>query len=295
MLNTVRDWLRAPTFEDAALHLVARLLNTILLTLLGSCVVFTITLLIGNETTLNLWLWMMFFMSLFLGGLLVVLRYGYVRLASVLLVIVVYGVVTLGIYTTGTINSPVTATYFILLLLSTLLINGRMTFLMTIIVGGTLAGLMRAEQGGMLWHVREYPPVTFADWLVWITSFFVVCALLILANQVINSTLQQATTTSVELAKSNKALATIQESLEDLVEERTQAAEEAMRQSEAAQRAMERQVWLSIGLAQLAETIRGEQDSQTLAQNVMRMLCDYLESSVGCLFLMEDGVLSVAG
>ncbi len=295
MLNSVRNWLRAPTFEDPTRDLIARLLNTILLTLLGSCVVFTLTLLIGNEVTLNLWLWVMFALSVFFGVLLVVMRYGYIQLTSILLVVVVYGVVTLGVYTTGTINSPVTATYFILLLLATLLVNGRMTLLMTIIVGGTLAGLMRAEQAGLLWYVREYPPVTLADWLVWVTVFFVVCALLILANQVINTALQQATATSAELATSNKALATIRESLEDLVEERTQAAEDAMRQSEASQQAMARQVWLSTGLAQLARTVRGEQNLQLLAQNVMKMLCSYLEASVGSLFLMEDGVLSLAG
>ncbi|MHC4212381.1 MAG: GAF domain-containing protein [Planctomycetota bacterium] len=50
----------------------------------------------------------------------------------------------------------------------------------------------------------------------------------------------------------------------------------------------ERENWLKTGLGELNETIRGEQDAVNLAQNIIAKLADYLNASVGAIYLRED-------
>ncbi len=50
----------------------------------------------------------------------------------------------------------------------------------------------------------------------------------------------------------------------------------------------ERENWLKAGLGELNETIRGEQDAVDLAQKIIAKLADYLNASVGAIYLRED-------
>ncbi|HDQ71297.1 MAG TPA: response regulator [Chloroflexi bacterium] len=75
------------------------------------------------------------------------------------------------------------------------------------------------------------------------------------------------------------------------LEETAQARESA----EAANQALEGQIWHTTGLAKLSDGMRGEQDIQTLANNVIRKLCQYLEAQIGALYVADDDVLSIAG
>jgi len=108
-----------------------------------------------------------------------------------------------------------------------------------------------------------------------------------------------------EISRVNAELRTMQNMLEERVEERTQAAamavcesedarqeaEKARQEAEAAWRDLELQIWQVSGLAQLSEVLRGEQDLQTLARNTTSFVCRYLDLPVGLLW----GCLSQSG
>lgn len=72
-------------------------------------------------------------------------------------------------------------------------------------------------------------------------------------------------------------------------------AEQARQAAEAANQALQAQIWLATGQAQLSQQLRLTQDIPTLADNVARQLCDYLAAPVGALYLLQDGVLVLAG
>ncbi len=71
-------------------------------------------------------------------------------------------------------------------------------------------------------------------------------------------------------------------------EEAKARAEAALNEAESANRALEAQMWQTIGQAQLNERMRGEQDIPTLARNTIRQLCQYLEAQAGVLYLVEE-------
>lgn len=81
--------------------------------------------------------------------------------------------------------------------------------------------------------------------------------------------------------------------------ERTRAALEetarAKESAEAANKALEGQIWHTTGQAQLGDKMRGEQDIPTLANNVVQQLCQYLKAQIGALYVTEDGTLNLVG
>lgn len=83
--------------------------------------------------------------------------------------------------------------------------------------------------------------------------------------------------------------------LEQQVTERTHNAETAWREAEAARQRLAEEVWLTVGQAQLNDRMRGEQELATLADNVLRQLCRYLEVPVGALYLREGDAVRLIG
>ena len=105
-----------------------------------------------------------------------------------------------------------------------------------------------------------------------------------------------------ELRAVNLELQAMQATLEQRVTERTQnavsagqAAEHARQLAEIARQAMEEQVWISNGQVKLNQAIHGEQDLPTLAENITRLLCQYLDAQVGALYLRQEDWLELAG
>ncbi len=81
----------------------------------------------------------------------------------------------------------------------------------------------------------------------------------------------------------------------ELLAERTQGAEKAKQEAEAANRQLEAQMWSIAGQAELNAEMRGQQDLNTLSARVIRQLCRYLDAPVGALFVMEDNRLRLMG
>ena len=111
----------------------------------------------------------------------------------------------------------------------------------------------------------------------------------------LNRSLYRAQLSEAESAQRYQELQSISSSLEQQVEERTQSAQKAQEEAEEANRILERQMWQFAGAAHLSELMRGEQDVMTLAQNLIRGLCEYLDVPIGALFILEENVLNLAG
>lgn len=111
----------------------------------------------------------------------------------------------------------------------------------------------------------------------------------------LNKSLRRAQHSEIESAQRYRDLQSISASLGKQVMERTRSAEEAQQAAETANHALEKRMWQFAGMARLSEMMRGEQDVPTLAQNVIRGLCEYLEVPIGALFLLEENVLNLTG
>lgn len=72
-------------------------------------------------------------------------------------------------------------------------------------------------------------------------------------------------------------------------------AEQAQAEAEVANEALQAQIWLIAGQAQLSQRLHTIQDIPTLANQVICHLCEYLDASAGALYLLKDKVLTLAG
>ncbi len=97
------------------------------------------------------------------------------------------------------------------------------------------------------------------------------------------------------LAENNRELENIRLRLEEQVVERTRNLESARQEIETANQALQSQMWQVSGLAQLGDVMRGDQDLATLARNVIRQLCQYLDAPLGALYGLESGRLTLIG
>lgn len=97
------------------------------------------------------------------------------------------------------------------------------------------------------------------------------------------------------LAQANEELKNIRASLEIEVKERTAIAQASQREAESAWSTAEIQIWLVTGQAQLAEKMRGDLDSTTLANNIVRHICRYTGAQAGVFFLVDGESLHLLG
>lgn len=99
-----------------------------------------------------------------------------------------------------------------------------------------------------------------------------------------------------EILAANRELTAMQATLEERVAERTRNSEATRLEAEAARTSLESRMWQTAGQAALNDCMRGEQDIPTLAAQVIRQLCHWLDARAGALFVMgEDGWLRLTG
>ncbi|MDF1512424.1 MAG: GAF domain-containing protein [Anaerolineae bacterium] len=97
------------------------------------------------------------------------------------------------------------------------------------------------------------------------------------------------------LINTNQELQAVRASLEAQVAERTRSAEEARAEAEAANQALETQMWQTIGQAALTKVIRDVQTIPDLSADIVRKVCQYADIAVGALFLTEGETLRLVG
>ncbi len=115
----------------------------------------------------------------------------------------------------------------------------------------------------------------------------------------------QAQTALEETAQSKEAAEVAKEKAEQArreaetekasAEAAREEAEQARQEAETANQTLSTQMWQTTGQALLNERMRGEQDTSTLARNVIQQLCSYLKVQVGALYVVEGDVLNLAG
>jgi hypothetical protein len=99
----------------------------------------------------------------------------------------------------------------------------------------------------------------------------------------------------LELNRANDELRAVQDALEERVQLRTQAAEAARAETDAALYASREQAWFLNAQVNLAEALRSEQDLPTLTNRTMQALCSQLQSPIGAFFLFVDNQLKFTG
>ncbi|MBN1976078.1 MAG: GAF domain-containing protein [Anaerolineae bacterium] len=214
MFARIRKFLAPPVFEDEEKTRVAALLNTILLAFFVIASVFTVvaglsvstttvtSLLIGSGTgILSLALWF-------------AMRRGYVRLASLLFSIIVMAGITLALYSSGNVQSSMSAGYIICIVAAGILMGNWAAPVFTVASLLALIGLFQADAAGLLPPGRESNSV-----IGYFAVFSVTTVLIGLANRSIAASLERTRRSERDLAERNRELA-----------ERTQALTERARE-----------------------------------------------------------------
>lgn len=153
------------------------------------------------------------------------------------------------------------------------------------------------------WFVTPFSHVTTSISVATVPILLALTSLMMyLMVNYLNNVLENTRHNEHDLADRNRELQTLQDSLESLVVERTrhaemvrQEAEEARLDAEAANRALEIQMWYMSGLAQLNEVLREARDIASLADSATNFLCRYLDLPVGVLFAHRKSSLYLEG
>lgn len=218
MMAWIRRALAAPVFEDDEKTRAAGLLNTLLWALLGA---------VGSFAVVGLALPRAGLALAFAGGTilaalaaLLLMWRGYVRGASLLLVVFVWGLLTVAALFFVGVYSAAVYGYVVITLITGMLLGGRAGFL--------LAGLSVLTGLSMLWADRTgwlpnpaMPASPAATWAALSVYLAIAASVVHIAISNLNRALMRAQLNERELADSNRELALIRASLEGRVADRT--------------------------------------------------------------------------
>ena len=218
----------------------------------------------------------------------------YARWVRWLIPALIFLVITWRVYANNGLFDSAMFAFPVLLLVSGLLLGLRGLGVFTILTIG-IVGVVGYKQ------ISAPTPFLYSDYATvdrLIAALLAFAAIGGLAAWVINNLLQslhrlQESETSLSLA--NQELRNTQKLLEEQVAERTHGIERARREAELARKAIEAQAWLATGQSQLNDAMRGEQDIQILADNILRHLCQYLGGQVGVFYIHIQGNLRRIG
>ncbi len=220
MISWLKQFLSPPVFEDPEKNRVAHVLNSILLTTLGTSTIFGIIFTFtspdrGNALTSLLPILVMSCLALAL------MRCGRVRLASYIYVFAFWLILAyLGVFYTGGLNSPGLYAFVLVVFTSGLLLGKKATWIFATLCILAVLGMFYADSLGVLPSASAL--VTPVRRLAIFSIMLILSALLIhLLIKGKDAALQQAQTNERELANSNRELHAIRQSLEQRVEERT--------------------------------------------------------------------------
>jgi signal transduction histidine kinase len=207
MAAWLRQALAAPIFEDEDKTRAAGLLNAVLLTLLtvsvGVCV--WLPILNGVPTDFDEWFTLLScaLLAVIIAGLLLLLRGGHVSLASGLLSSAMWTIITLWIYTAGSIRDTTIVGYFLVIAIAGLLLGGRAAIVFGLLCILAATGAYSAEISAD----RVFPAhsVPF-DLIVLVLCLGVAALLLRFAVDSIAQAFERARCNERALAKTNREL-----------------------------------------------------------------------------------------
>ena len=204
-------------------------------------------------------------------------------------------ITTLFIVEGGGSHDIVILAYPLAIVLAGLLLGPNGTLLFTGLTLISIWTIMFGEiNGRFLYPLSE--TTTYADIIIISAIYSLTGTLLYITIRSLNSSLQEAQESELAFARNNEELEQIRASLEDRVAERTEHAEIAKHEAEAARREIENQMWFTTGQAQLSTVLYGDQSSADIAANAIGHLCNYLDAAVGALFVIqEEGIHLLSG
>lgn len=220
-------------------------------------------------------------------GLWWVMKSGRVVLAASLLVIALLLLTVALIPSTGRWRSSIFVIFPGLVVMAGFLIGRRTGLGMAALVALlALTALLAAEIGLLPASLAEdYDPSYLRALLL---------SLLLAANPQFLS-LGQLGRVLRQLNTSNAELRAIRASLEEQVVERTQRAEQARREAEAARAQLETEIYQTRGQVQLDAALRSAPDLHRLADNAAQALCQHVDAPLAAVFLLQGDGLEWAG
>ncbi|CAG1013411.1 two-component system, OmpR family, sensor histidine kinase VicK [Anaerolineales bacterium] len=209
--------LKPPKFVDEDKTRTAEVLHVILLTL------FVVLVVLAFFTDHPVTVFVTLGMSLSFLGLWVIMRHGFVYLASWCLMVFMVTGITLIVYFNGSIRVPAASGFVACIVVAGMTLGNRATIGSTIAISGILLVLYLAEDAGKLPPVY-YQSTGFLQWATYVGIMCITAVLLMLARNGILSALA--------LARRNEAaLAELNDDLRAEIAER-QYMEHALRESE---------------------------------------------------------------
>jgi PAS domain S-box-containing protein len=216
-INSIRRFLRLPTPgvpDDSAF--VAWLTNVITVGLLAVIVTFAVPIILAQLELGSRYAVLMIVTCTVCAGVLMLNRRGKTRLAAIVLIVLLWLSTTVGMFTAGGIQAPIFAGYFIVVLLSGLLLGSRAGLILAVASLASSGLAVWAVEQGWLTHQVEYgPPARLA-----IGGFFLIVLAIVqsLAAQTTRSALGQARQELAQRRESEtKFRSFVEQSLDGLV------------------------------------------------------------------------------
>ena len=280
----LRKWFSPPTFADEEKTHTGSILNVALWFSIFVLVIILFLRLSAKQPNIlivSIVLAMIFCM----GFALFIMHRGHVWVAALLLITPAWFSLTYLAWSANGVQDTAFIAHIPLILAASLLLGWRAGAIFTglSIAAGWLLAYMEVSGQIVPGQQRAY------DIALDMTFVFAESLLFI------HLTISSLSRALVNAKQSNRQLVALSSDLENQVSERTRKAEQAQHDAEIARQAMETQVWLTAGQAQLSEIMWGEQNVTTLTGNVLRTLCRYLNVPVGAFFVKQSGHLELRG
>jgi GAF domain-containing protein len=218
ILAGIKHLLSAPVFENEDKTRIARMLNTIVLTVLVLAVVFTIFTLPTSPEPVALSL-VEGVLVLLCVCVLILMRRGRVQLASALFSLMLWVVITIAAVGSGGVRSPAFSIYTTVILIAGLLLGERIGIAFAGLSGVAGLGMLYAETHGILSRLAgaNNVPQLVPIWGTLTTGFVITAAVLSLASRGINRALERARHFATELEGQKEHLEeTVKERMRDL-------------------------------------------------------------------------------
>ena len=176
-----------------------------------------------------------------------------------------------------------------------LLLGNRGVIIFSLLSLLAVEGSVYAEINGFIVNHVTAKSTTYATFITVGATYASAFVMMYILVSILTRNLAKMRINQQALAQANEELRNIRASLEMEVKERTALAQASQREAESAWSTAEIQIWLVTGQAQLAEKMRGDLDSTTLANNIVRHICRYTGAQAGVFFLRDGESLNLLG
>lgn len=145
------------------------------------------------------------------------LQRGWVTATAWGLVLALFGLVTVRVYTLGTIQAPIASLFLLVVALATLFLGRRTSLVISGVVVLTLLGLTVLEMQGVI--RADLQPANISQWVTYVVAFVLLIYLLQITSQTIRVALAQAQSNATASEQANRQLQNVLSSMEARVAE----------------------------------------------------------------------------